>query len=359
MSIGLNVGNSFVRYDLRINEYIDLNQFDGQLIINCSLPYFLPKMNEVYCISVMPNQFESNLFRNESRKIVFAGTRNWINNQPLAARHSTIEISSKGNTVLSTTLVIAIELKKEEFFNFSQIINSSNVIETELKLIMQNALEIILYKFNELCDGKSFITPSYFYYDRIHILFLKNYFYKRLLIWEYIAPNDINPANSNIDETAFSFEEINQEILTWRYFNNKSNYHFMCYEFLDSIISAAIAIESFAYSLVKTFCSTDNEVQLYTSEIVKNKNDDERPVFLTMHKLIKKLKDDKKINTSLSNNQIDKHISRVLNPRNDIMHGKMPINTPLRLEAKKVNESLNVFFNSIIHIPEIRSLYNI
>jgi hypothetical protein len=347
MSASLNVGNTYVRYDLRLDGFIDEYQFDGVLIINCSFPYLLPKLNEAYCIAVSSEHFETTLFKKESRRIAFAGTRNWVENQQLSARHSTIGISSTGNTVLSTSVVIAVEVKKTEFDDITKLINNIEGREVEFKSIMQNVLEIILYKYNEQSEGFSFVTPSYYDYDRIHFMFIKNYFYKRFIIWEYIAPNDISPAQTSVDETAIQHEKMAQEILTWKYFLNKANYHFMCCEYLDSIISAAVAIESYALTVVRTFCKNETEEKLYTSEMVINDIGIERPSFLPMHKLIKKLKADNKINTSLSNTQIDSYVSKVLNPRNDIMHGKIAINTPLHPNAIKVNEALNNFFNSI------------
>lgn len=80
MSASLNVGNTYVRYDLRLDGFIDDYQFDGTIIMSCSFPYLLPKLNEAYCIAVSSEHFETTLFKKDSRRIAFAGTSNWVKN---------------------------------------------------------------------------------------------------------------------------------------------------------------------------------------------------------------------------------------------------------------------------------------
>ena len=347
MSSSLNTGNNYITYDLRLDSYIDEYEFDGEIVLNFTLPFLLPKINDAYCILTSEEYFVSDLFIKESRRVVFAGTRNWIDDQNISARHSTISISSQGNTVLTTSLTVAIEVKKKEFNAISSLIGRTDILENKLKDIMQDSLEIILVKYNECAEGKSFRTPSYFDCDRIHAQFFKNYFMQRLKVWEYVTPNDTSPDGMGIDESPILREEMEKDVLTWKYFLNKTNYHFLCKEYLDSIISAAIAVESYALNVVRSFCNNEDDEKSYTSEIVIGEMGQERISFLPMHKLYKKLKEDKHIYSSLSNTELTKCISKILNPRNDIMHGKRKVNFPLNEEAVNVNKYVNMLFKSI------------
>lgn len=345
MVASLNTGSTFIKYDLRMDTFFDGLGIGSEIIFNFNLPFLLPKLNECYYIQIPKNTFSSKILSDSKRYVVFSGTRNWIEKQKISSRYSTISIGGQGNTVLNTSLSIAVEIKNDEKNFLSKFIDNKEFIY-EMRSILQDAIEVISYKYNLNSDGESFFEPSYLNCDRMHCYFMKNYVEKRRIIWEYISPNKNSPTNDSYNETPILQEEMGETIDNWRYFKNKSNYQFRTCNYLDSIISAAIAIETFAYSVVSSFCDSEDKINDYSSEIVE-KDGEKQQVFLSMGRLIKKLKNENKIITTLSNNKIEKCIYKILKPRNDIMHGKCIFNISYKIKAKEVNEALNNFFSSI------------
>lgn len=345
MVASLNTGSTFIKYDLRMDTFFDGLGFESEIIFNFNLPVLLPKLNECYYISIPKGTFSSKVLSDSERYIVFSGTRNWIENQKTFSRYSTITIGGQGNTILNTSLSIAVEIKNHEKKVLSKFIDSKEFIY-EMRSILQDAIEVISYRYNLNSDGESFFEPSYLNCDRMHCYYMKNYVEKRRIIWEYISPNKNSPTDNGINENAILQEEM-CETDNWRYFKNKSNYQFKTCNYLDSIISAAIAVETYAYSVVASFCDSEDKINDYSSEIIE-KDGEKQKVFLSIGKLIKKLKSDAKISTTLPNHKLEKYIYKILKPRNEIMHGKYAFNISYKIKAMEVNESLNIFFSSII-----------
>ena len=349
MNNSLNFGGEWTEYDLRLNYFIDKHKFDSELVFSFKLPYLLPKLNESYCVKVNKNSFDSEFLNQTDRYIAFSGSRHWVNDQKTTARYSTLSVGGDGNTVLITEVVVAIQINKIEFDSIANLFSLQvDELKAELNAILQNVVEIIAYRYNEKSNGESFMFPTCMDCDRIHCGLYKNFIEKRFLSKQFIIANQTSPTGDSWDETAISTSNMENEIESWRYFKNKSNYEFKSNLCLESIISAAISIETYILSVVKSFCLDEEEATQYTSEKVMNENGTTVDKFLAMTKLIKKLIDDKRIVFSTSKTKICDCVEKILTPRNDIMHGKLPVNNSWKRSAENVNKELAYFYNNLV-----------
>lgn len=349
MNKDLRFAGEWTEYDLRLNYFIDKHKFDAELVFSFKLPYLLPKLNESYCVKVIKNSFDSDLLNQTDRYIAFSGSRHWVDDQKTAARYSTLSVGGGGNTVLITEVVVAIQINRIEFDSIANLFSLQvDELKAELNAILQNVVEIIAYRYNEKSNGESFMFPTCMDCDRIHCGLYKNFIEKRLLSKQFIIANQPSPSGNSWDETAISTSNMENVIESWRYFKNKSNYEYKSNLCLESIISAAISIETYILSTVKSFCSSEESEIQYTSEKVTNENGATVGKFLTMTKLIKKLIDDKRIVFSKSKTKICNCVEKILTPRNDIMHGKLPVNNSWKAFAKNVNTELSFFYNNIV-----------
>ena len=349
MNNELKVAGEWTEYDLRLNYFIDKYKFDSELVFSFKLPYLLPKLNKSYCITASKNSFDSTLLNQKDRYIAFSGSRQWINDQKITARYSTLSVGSVGNTILTTEVVAAIQINRDEFDSIANLFSLQvDDLKKELDVILQNIVEIISYRYNEKSNGESFMFPTCMDCDRIHCGLYKNFIEKRYLSKQFIIANQPSATGDTWDETAISTSNMEKEIESWRYFKNRSNYEYKSNFFLDSIVSAAISIESYVLSTVRSFCLSEEDEKQYTSEKVINENGVTVEKFLTMTKLIKKLIDDKRVSFSTSKTKISDCVEKILNPRNDIMHGKLPVNNSWKSSAETVNKELSFFYNSLV-----------
>ena len=333
MAVSLNAINQPISYDTRIDYYIDLYKFAGEFILSFRLPILLSSLNECYCVESSEESFQSSLLKG-IRRVVIAGTRNWISE---IDKEKPKDLSIK-NADCFTSLVIAIEIKKEEIpaciAMFSKDPSELTYISEE---ILQNALEVALYRYNEKANGASFLVPSYADCDRVDIGLVVNYIEKRFHRCHFIPFHFplIGVSETPIDKEAFA-----SEIHNWRYFYSKAKDDYKTKKYIDSIISSAISIESYAWETVSAFCNNQTEVEEYTTEL----NEAGEKCHLSATRLYKKLNNDRKIATKLSNSQLEKYVQKILNPRNDIMHGKKSVALPWGEIAKKVQSYLDEFY---------------
>lgn len=110
MPISLNCKNKSISYDNRIDYYIDMNKFAAELVFSFELPVLLPHISECYCIEVSAESFELDILQS-SRKLIVAGTRNWITTN---SDNVTLDIQC-GKTDFYTSMVIALLLMQEIF----------------------------------------------------------------------------------------------------------------------------------------------------------------------------------------------------------------------------------------------------
>ena len=314
MTVSLNAIDKPISYDTRIDYYIDLYKFAGELLLSFRLPVLLSNFVECYCIDVAEDSFQYS-FLNSPRKVVIAGTRNWI---------SEIDKQKPKDTSIKkmdcfTSLVIAIEIKKAEI---PACINMFSKEPSELTAIsegiLQNALEVALYRYNEKTGGASFLVPSYVECDRIDLGFIVNFIEKRFHRCHF---NLFHFPLIGASETPISREAFAEGIHNWRYFFSKARYDFKSKKYVECIIASAISIESYAWEKARSFCANELELKEYTTKV--DENGEARPLSATQ--LYKKLYDDKHLSTELSKTKIENFVQTILNPRNDIMHGKKTV----------------------------------
>lgn len=353
MNKDLRFAGEWTEYDLRLNYFIDKHKFDAELVFSFKLPYLLPKLNESYCVKVSKNSFDSDLLNQTDRYIAFSGSRHWVDDQKTAARYSTLSVGGGGNTVLITEVVVAIQINRIEFDSIANLFSLQvDELKAELNAILQNVVEIIAYRYNEKSNGASFMFPTCMDCDRIHCGLYKNYVEKRFLSKQFIIANQPSATGDPWDETPISTSQMKKEVESWRYFKNKSNYEFKSNLFLDSIVSAAISIETFVLSTVKSFCSSAEDEKQYTSEKVTNENGVIVDDFLSMARLIKKLIEDQRLSFSTTKTKICNCVAKILNPRNDIMHGKLPVDNSWKTSAEIVSKELAFFYNSLTLVDD-------
>ena len=209
MSVSLNAEKHEIAYDTRIDYYIDLYKFAGELVLSFKLPCLLPSLNECYCVETCENSFAYQTLKGV-RRVVIAGTRNWISNN----RTGKVLDYPTGTVVFFTSLVIAVEIKKSEIPESIKLFwSESSRLNAIAEGILQNALEIALFRYNEKTNGASFLTPSIIDCDRVDLGLYINYLEKRLHRYHFIKFRyPIIGANETpIDKKSFS-----EEIHNWR-----------------------------------------------------------------------------------------------------------------------------------------------
>lgn len=327
MPISLNNEDKAIIYDNRIDYYIDLNHFDAELVFSFRLPILLPHISECYCIDTLAESYELDLFKS-SRKLIVAGTRNWI------SRKSDVNISEFecGKTEFYTSMIIAIEIKKYEV---KDIINMFSTLDKEELLrvnneLLQNVLEIVLYKYNEKSGGTSFIIPSYKDCSQVILSFYINHLNNRILrcSFENFQYDILESSEKPIKDNAFL-----EDIQNWRYFFNKSRHELIKCDYINSIISAAISVESYAWHIIRMNCIDDFERDNFSRG--------EEGEHLSASALYKKLKDANWINSSMSKQKLSSAVQKILNPRNKIMHGEQSINNSWKTKAEEIFKELN------------------
>lgn len=359
--VSLNTGSDLIRYDLRMDSFIDAYNFSAELVLSFKLPYLLPKLNECYIIDIDKEWFDGTVFEGNGRHVIFAGTRNWGDSQKISPRYSTIAMGATGNIVLYTSLVVAFEVLPDELLKIKKLNENNDLLIGQLKGLLQCAMEIISYRYNEKSAGKSNMSLSFADCDRIHGAFFENYVNKRLMYWDIQTLTPTTPNCGSIDESPIDSSDMETAPQTWRYFKNKSIYSYSSGEYVDSIIAAAVCIESLMLGIVKEYCKKNNiEEKSYTFEELTDPDGKIVSKALSLTKLAKKLVADGLLKTSLSNTQLTNNISKILVPRNDIMHGKVPIAQPWKSTASKVNEALNTIISSLdIQIQKAQSAIEI
>ena len=328
MTTSLNANNREIVYDTNIDYFIDLHRFAGELVFSFRLPNLLFHLNDCYCINVEDGFFDLDSLK-EERKVVIAGTRNWISHK---------DAEDKPYSEFFTSIIVAIEIKHNEIDNVISIFSEEEkqLKETAFSLL-QNVIELALYRYNEKSGGTSFLNPSYSVCDRLEMTFYLNYVEKRYRrccyrLYELPITRD--------SEYPIKAEAYARPVENWRYFYNKSQYEFSNKNYVDSIISAAISVEAFAWEKLNEIFHDAEKIEEYTLK------EDDSDKHLSASVLYKKIKKDKYITTSLSNTQLESYIQKILNPRNDIMHGKRSIVNSWRKEAETSNLLLQKLYVS-------------
>lgn len=333
MSLSLNAVDGEVLYDTNIDFYIDMYKFAGELVFSFSFPEILYHLSDCYCVDVDDGAFELECLKSQ-RKVVIAGTRNWI-----TPKNEDGE-SNISKAKVFTSMIIAIEVKPKEMEDVISLFSENkDSIKSKISSLLQNAVEIALYRYNEKAGGTSFLTPSYKACDRIEVTLYKNYVEKRYKRC-YCRFYDFKLIGES--ENPIKIEAFNEPVKNWRYFYNKSVNELLQKNYIDSIISAAISIEAFSWGIVEEQFVSEEKIEAYASEPKDGKDS-----FLSATKLYKKLIKDGYIKSTLSNTKLEDCIQKILNPRNDIMHGKRSVVGPWRVKAEEVNNLIKTLYTSL------------
>ena len=329
MPISLNNKDKSISYDNRIDYYIDLNRFAAELVFSFELPVLLPHISECYCIDTSSESYEIELFKSP-RKIIVAGTRNWI------TTNSDVKIKDLqcGSTNFYTSFVIACEVKKDEIKDVIDVFSTSSIEELVdfQNTLLQNVLEVVIYRYNEKAGGKSFLTPSYKDCKNIFLQFYINHIAKKQL---RCAFEDYNWEILNDNENPIRDEEFANDISNWRYFYNKCKFELSRCNYIDSIISAAVSVESYAWHIIRLNYAEDKVDDF-------SKGDDGEHLSATA--LYKKIFDYGWLTSSLSKSKMSSKIQKILSPRNSIMHGEKSINTSWKSKAEQLFNTLSSLY---------------
>jgi len=126
---------------------------------------------------------------------------------------------------------------------------------------------------------------------------------------------------------------INRDFNVWIYFLNYSVYSYRVYDYFSSIVNAAISFESCVNSLIY-----DNDL------LNKGFMTDKKGNYLSLYKKVNKLINNKVIVSSLSLTEIENLINKILDPRNDIMHGKISDLMIMKNKATDSQKAINALY---------------
>ncbi len=98
----------------------------------------------------------------------------------------------------------------------------------------------------------------------MHLKFYLNYVEKRYLRCAYRSYE--LPIMKDTEEP-IKIDSFNKRVENWRYFYNKSMFDFINKRYVDSIIAAAISVESYSWELLqKHFNNVEEAVIAYASK---------------------------------------------------------------------------------------------
>lgn len=335
-----------IKFPKEFDEYIYKNNIHGEILINYDLPYYLDTKNACYEMLLNTEFFDG--FPNKPRKMLINIERKWHENQGIALRGSTFSVGSDNYGFQSSSIQILIQVHEEEMETINNLFKDINSFQE----VIQKSLEIFIIKYNINMNGNHFVTPSASDCSMTFVFLYKNWLQHKEDINGYISPNISKSCNHDIKEHVY---DSSLEIQMYKYFLNKARYSRANFDYIDTIVSGAIAIESFVYDTIRNFISDDNEVDSYTYSEEDNK-------YYSVFRLIRKLIEDNYLinKNELSMSKLRTYVSDILSPRNDLMHGKLKGLEGLNSRAKKSFESLNEIFdnlsiNDTIHNSNINS----
>lgn len=323
-----------IKFPREFDEYIYKNNIYGEILINYDLPYYLDTKSTCYEMLLDTEFFDG--FPNNTRKMLVNIERKWHENQGIALRGSTFSVGSDNYGFQNSSIQVLIQVHEDEMDTINNLFKDIDSFQE----VIQKSLEIFIIKYNINMNGNHFVTPSASDCSMTFIILYKNWLQYKEDINGYISPNISKSCNYDMGEHIY---DSSLEIQMYRYFLNKARYSRANFDYIDTIISGAIAIESFVYDTIRHFISDDNEVDLYTY----NKEEEK---YYSVFQLIRKLIEDNYLvnKNGLSMSKLRTYVSDVLSPRNDLMHGKLKSLEGLNSRAKMSFESLNEIFNSLL-----------
>lgn len=318
-------------------QYAFENKIQAQLCLSFNLPYELQLPNKHFYFDVVNGMFE--LLPQKNRRIIISVEKKWNKNQAVALRHSTFELSAKGYTFSNSIIHIFIESFYDEIEAIQNIYNEKNDIL--VRDLMQSVMEYFVFKYNESMGGNHYIIPSCYDCSRIAFGYIKNNLDDWRIKENIIAILSLNGTKNDQGYKKEVIESLlNDNFSIWKLYFNKSKYNFLVYDYVDSIISAAISIESYFYYIIQ------EKVPIEEHRDFLGENEE----FVPTHKIAKILWEKNYIDNKISKTKMSKLIMKILKPRNDIMHGRLQSPIGMREIANDVNLAIIEFYSLLEEI---------
>jgi hypothetical protein len=322
-------------FTAEMNKFSFENKIPYAFVFSFSLPYELRLPNRHYYYRNEKISYPG--LQRRERKVVVSLINENLDKQKIALRHSTYVVSSGSEikdepvySIIRSKLHFMVESFEDEKIDISKIFNSYR--DQFIGEIMQIAFEFFVFKYNESLGGKHFIIPSI--YDCSHICFM----FKKTGNSDFTSDEHLLFCPNKFYEIG-EFKEIpiekiiNDDFNVWRYFQNYSIYSFRIHDYFSAILNAAISIESWVNNLIFINNLPD------TGFIKDNKGN-----FLSLYKKINKLIEKKIIVTSLNLVEVENIIKKILEPRNEIMHGKVSDLMIMKMSALNSQKALSDFY---------------
>lgn len=198
-----------------------------------------------------------------------------------------------------------------------------NTIHTISELFQNIIIDFARY-YNEAMNGNDYIAPS-------------SNTYGPLIFSMHINNNKNTVCNiiTNTFSTSRSFKGSYLDLtkceqINWRYYLNKARNHYYLCEYIDTLLCAAISIESYVVELIK-------QAGLFSVLEDEKKNGRNISMFWETDLLYKN-----KVISKSKRNNINKLFSSIKDDRNNIVHGDRG---PKDYEKKMANKGLNKLSN--------------
>lgn len=315
------------------NKYIFENNVEAEMCLIFDIPYELKIPPKMYVFNSVKHMFNNLPYKN--RRVLVDVSRKWNENQAISLRHSTYSVGGSGHTVVNTRLTIAIESFFDEVDEVSLKYDMDN--DVFIRELMQSVMEYFLFKYNESLGGNRYIDPTSYDCSQIAFLYCKNDLRKwsnKEQVRGLLSPNSFVSVNYEEDSIE---QNLNNKFNMWKLYFNKSKYSYSVYSYTDSIIFAAISIETYFNNIVKNNTPSNKHTYYFGKGSKYN----------TTIKIAKLLYDDNYLNTSLSKKELVELMKKILDPRNKIMHGSLENPLGQKEVAKEVNNALIDFYIKI------------
>ena len=329
----LNMINKTRKFPREFDDFIRKKEIYAELVINYDLPYYLHNVKGCYEFSVPKNFFIS--LPAIERSIVINIESSWKEDQGIALRESTFAIKGDKYSFQSSSVQVLIQVYKTEIEEVKKMFE----LQGEFVELIQKTLEIFIIKYNINKNGNFFISPTATDCSMFCIFLYKNWIQIKEMVKFFISSNiSDNKSYEIIDEKYEDSLDIN----IYKYFFNKSKYSSRNFDYIDTITSSAIALESFVYFVLRENLSDEVLIDKYTFDSIKEK-------YFSVAQLVRKMIDDGYIinKNNIGRRIIKDKINGVLNPRNNLMHGKLKDFIGLRDESIKSNEALIYLFGNL------------
>lgn len=298
--------------EMKIEDMLKNQIFDGFIHINGQLPYLIDIMTDLYIFELPVNINGEYNINNRKRKILFTTCQKWIENQKVPSIKSVLAYNPMNQSYTNriSKYKICIQLFNDEF---EELINDK-IFDDKIKMLYQTILSYISIKYNQCKLGSDCINiciedsgaPQIMLYQK------QNSGYK--LINCNIIPSFT--VSKSIIHKEIEFNKLLEvKDIIWLYYFNQAIYSFDRQDYLNTVIYCAISLESYLNYLIENNGLHD-EFEEYNKNL---KLEGKVPGFFTTCKFLKK--------ENIISNSLDKKIKEcyggLSTQRNDIVHGNI------------------------------------